>query len=59
MGAAEAEQSDDGSIMSFFTESWRLNSFNKKNFETCQIVQIVLFGAQLYTALICAISGGP
>ena len=46
-------------MVNFFTESWKLNSYNKKNFETCQIVQIVLMGAQLYLALISAINGGP
>ena len=29
---------DDGVLVNFFTESWKLNSYNKKNFETCQMV---------------------
>ena len=34
-GENELEQRNDGPILSFFTESWRINSFSKKNFETC------------------------
>lgn len=43
--------------MSFFTESWRVNSFNRRNYETCQTVQIIMFGAQLYFTLIAMING--
>ena len=54
---AESTREHDGPIISFFTESWKVNSFNKKNYSTCQVVQIVLFGAQLYLALIAMIGG--
>ena len=37
-GLNEERANSDGPVVNFFTESWRLNSFNKKNFETCQIV---------------------
>jgi len=55
----EREETEDGPIVGFFTDSWRVNSFHKKNYDTCQVVQILMFGAQLYVALICAINGGP
>lgn len=58
MGAQEEiGDVDAGPILSFFTESWRVNSFNKKNYQTCQTVQILMFGAQLYFALISMING--
>ena len=44
--------------MSFFTESWRNNSFHKQNYTTVQTVQMFFFGAQLYMALIALIGGG-
>ena len=49
----------DGPVVSFFTESWKVNSFNKKNYTTTQMVQICMFGGQLYLALIAMIGGGP
>ena len=45
--------------MSFFTESWKVNSFNRKNYSTCQMVQMLMFGGQLYLAIIAMINGGP
>ena len=53
----EAEE-EHGPIVSFFLESWKVNSFSKKNFEMSQIMQILLFGGQLFCALICMIDGG-
>lgn len=29
---------NDGPILSFFTESWHVNSYNKKNYDTCQLL---------------------
>ena len=40
----EAEE-EVGPIASFFLESWKVNSFNKKNYSTCQRLQVILFGA--------------
>lgn len=51
------QNQSSGPIMSFFTESWRVNSFNRSNYDTCKTVQIVMFGAQLYFALIAMING--
>ena len=48
---------DNGPILSFFTESWKVNSIHKKDQSTYQTVQICLFGAQIYMALIAMISG--
>ena len=53
---AEA-QNQPGPIMSFFTESWKVNSFNRRNYDTCQTVQILMFGAQLDFVLIAMING--
>jgi len=44
--------------MSFFTSSWKVNGFNKRNFEGCQTIQIVLLSLQMYFALILAFDGG-
>lgn len=55
----DAGAEKDGPVVSFFTESWKVNSFNKKNYTTTQMVQICMFGAQLYLALIAMIGGGP
>lgn len=55
----EAERSNDGPVISFFTESWRVDSVSKKNYDTCQLVQLLLFGGELFLALICAVDGGP
>ena len=35
---SETATRDNGPIMNFFTESWKNNSFNKKNYATCQTV---------------------
>jgi|688.fasta_scaffold308404_2 hypothetical protein len=44
--------------MDFFTTSWKDNAFNKRNFVTCQTIQLVLTSLQLYFALIVATEGG-
>ncbi len=55
----EAAQEATGPVMSFFTESWKVNSFNRKNYSTCQIVQILMIFGQLYFAIIAMVGGAP
>ena len=51
------QSTNHGPIMSFFTQSWRNNSINRKNFATSQTAQLIMMASQLYLALISAANG--
>lgn len=47
-----------GPLTHFFTTSWKSNSFNKRNFVTCQTTQVIFLCLELYFALILTVEGG-
>jgi hypothetical protein len=47
-----------GPLTNFFTTSWKSNGFNKRNFMTCQTVQVILLCLELFFSLILTVDGG-
>ena len=47
-----------GPVARFFLDSWKSQAMSRKNYFTCQMIQMLMMGAQGYLALICLFGGG-